>query len=108
MNAANTTPRFELVFGARVLGVASATLAAQVAVYPNPASKAVFVELPFALNRKAVTAALVDALGRVVLTQALPAGRPTHTLPLTNLATGVYALRLQTEAGVVVKKLIIE
>ncbi|MDB5268891.1 MAG: hypothetical protein JWP58_1931 [Hymenobacter sp.] len=108
MNAANTTPRFELVFGARVLGVASAKLAAQVVVYPNPASKAVFVELPFALNRKAVTAALVDALGRVVLTQALPAGLPTYTLPLTNLATGVYSLRLQTEAGVVVKKLVVE
>ncbi|MBH8559022.1 putative Ig domain-containing protein [Hymenobacter negativus] len=108
MNAANTTPRFELVFGARVLGVASAKLAAQVAVYPNPASKAVFVELPTALNRKAVTAALVDALGRVVLTQALPAGQPTYTLPLTNLATGVYSLRLQTEAGVVVKKLVVE
>ncbi|GAB3843873.1 hypothetical protein GCM10028822_00530 [Hymenobacter terrigena] len=108
MNAANTTPRFELVFGARVLGVASAKLAAQVAVYPNPASKAVFVELPSVLNRKAVTAALVDALGRVVLTQALPAGQPTYTLPLTNLATGVYSLRLQTEAGVVVKKLVVE
>jgi hypothetical protein len=108
MNAANTTPRFELVFGARVLGVASAKLAAQVAVYPNPASKAVFVELPYVLNRKAVTAALVDALGRVVLTQALPAGQPTYTLPLTNLATGVYSLRLQTEAGVVVKKLVVE
>ncbi|MGY3090566.1 hypothetical protein ACVWYF_003621 [Hymenobacter sp. UYAg731] len=108
MNAANTTTRFELVFGARVLGVASAKLAAQVAVYPNPASKAVFVELPYVLNRKAVTAALVDALGRVVLTQALPAGQPTYTLPLTNLATGVYSLRLQTEAGVVVKKLVVE
>ncbi|MBH8567410.1 putative Ig domain-containing protein [Microvirga sp. STS02] len=108
MNAANTTTRFELVFGARALGVASAKLAAQVAVYPNPASKAVFVELPTALNRKAVTAALVDALGRVVLTQALPAGQPTYTLPLTNLATGVYSLRLQTEAGVVVKKLVVE
>ncbi|GAB3868491.1 hypothetical protein GCM10028824_13540 [Hymenobacter segetis] len=108
MNAANTTPRFELVFGARVLGVASAKLAAQVTVYPNPASKAVFVELPYVLNRKAVTAALVDALGRVVLTQALPAGQPTYTLPLTNLATGVYSLRLQTEAGVVVKKLVVE
>ncbi|GAB2866396.1 T9SS type A sorting domain-containing protein [Hymenobacter ruber] len=108
MNAANTTPRFELVFGARVLGVASAKLSAQVAVYPNPASKAVFVELPAALNRKAVTAALIDGLGRVVLTQALPAGQPTYTLPLTNLATGVYSLRLQTEAGVVVKKLVVE
>jgi len=101
--------RFELVFAPQApLATAPAALAAQVGVYPNPASKAVFVELPFALNRKAVTAALVDALGRVVLTQALPAGLPSYTLPLTNLATGVYSLRFQTEAGVVVKKLVVE
>ncbi|MDO7851691.1 putative Ig domain-containing protein [Hymenobacter convexus] len=109
MNAANTTPRFELVFGpAQVLGTASAALAAQVAVFPNPASKAVFVELPAALRRVAVTAALVDALGRVVLQQQLPAGLTTHTLPLTDVATGVYSLRLQTSAGAVVKKLVVE
>ncbi|MBF9222993.1 Ig-like domain-containing protein [Hymenobacter ruricola] len=109
MNAANHTPRFELVFGpAQVLGTAAAALAAQVAVFPNPASKAVFVELPAAMNRKAVTAALLDALGRVVTQQVLPAGLATHTLPLTGLATGVYSLRLQTEAGVVVKKLVVE
>jgi len=109
MNAANTTPRFELVFGpAQVLGTASAALAAQVAVFPNPAHKAVFVELPASLSRKAVTAALVDALGRVVVQQVLPAGLATHTLPLANVAIGVYSLRLQTEAGVVVKKLVVE
>ncbi|MDO7851417.1 Ig-like domain-containing protein [Hymenobacter convexus] len=109
MNAANTTPRFELVFGpAQVLGTASAALAAQVAVFPNPASKAVFVELPAALGRKVVTAALLDAVGRVVVQRVLPAGLATHTLPLTGLATGVYSLRLQTEAGIVVKKLVVE
>ncbi|MBJ6110911.1 T9SS type A sorting domain-containing protein, partial [Hymenobacter sp. BT523] len=108
-NAAATPPRFELVFGAQqVLGTASASLAAQVALFPNPASKAVFVELPASLRRTATTAALLDAVGRVVLTQALPAGVATHTLPLTGLASGVYSLRLQTEAGVVVKKLVVE
>ncbi|MDO7846166.1 Ig-like domain-containing protein [Hymenobacter sp. M29] len=109
MNAANTTPRFELVFGPQaVLSTASAALAAQVAVFPNPATKAVFVELPASLRRTAATVALVDAVGRVVRTQALPAGLPTHTLPLTDVATGVYSLRLQTSAGVVVKKLVVE
>ena len=109
LNAANTTPRFELVFGPQqVLGTALAALAAQVVVFPNPASKAVLVELPAALGRQAVTAALVDALGRVVQQQVLPAGGATHTLPLSNLATGVYALRLHTAAGVVVKKLVVE
>jgi hypothetical protein len=79
-----------------------------VAVFPNPASKAVGVALPATLSRHAVTAALVDGLGRVVLTQTLPAGLATHTLPLTGVATGVYALRLQTEAGIIVKKLVVE
>ncbi|MCC3155386.1 Ig-like domain-containing protein [Hymenobacter sp. BT770] len=109
MNAANTTPRFELVFGARVLGVASAKLAAQVGVYPNPATTTVFVELPAALGRVAVAAELVDALGRTVRTQSLPAqGAAAHRLDLANLATGLYTLHLATTAGVVVKKLVVE
>ncbi|GAB3572398.1 Ig-like domain-containing protein [Hymenobacter daeguensis] len=108
LNATSTTPRFELVFGRQALGTASAALAAQVAVFPNPASKTVFVELPAALGRKPVAAALVDALGRVVVQQVLPAGAAAHALPLANVAAGVYALRLQTEAGLVVKKLVVE
>ncbi|WP_226163677.1 Ig-like domain-containing protein [Hymenobacter terricola] len=108
-NAFSTAPRFEVVFGPQqVLGTASAALAGQVAVFPNPAHAAVSVELPAALSHQAVTAALVDALGRVVLTQQLAAGRSTHTLPLTNVAAGEYSLRLQTAAGVVVKKLVVE
>ncbi|WP_426059460.1 T9SS type A sorting domain-containing protein [Hymenobacter sp. B1770] len=101
--------RFELVFSPQaVLATAPAAMAAQVGVYPNPATAAVFVELPAALSRIAVTAALVDVLGRVVRTQTLPAGLTTHTLPLANVATGVYALRLHTDAGLVVKKLVVE
>ncbi|RZK32457.1 MAG: T9SS type A sorting domain-containing protein, partial [Hymenobacter sp.] len=56
-----------------------------------------------------VTATLVDALGRQVRTVQLPAqGSVAHPLDLSDLATGVYALRLSTSAGVVVKKLVIE
>jgi hypothetical protein len=110
MNAAYTGVRFELLFTPqRVLSVAPASLSAQVAVYPNPASKSVFVELPATLGHKAVTVALVDALGRTVREQVLPAaGATAHRLSLVNVATGVYSLRLATEQGTVMKKLIVE
>ncbi|MDO7877403.1 Ig-like domain-containing protein [Hymenobacter sp. ASUV-10] len=107
LNAAYTGQRFELFFTPqRVTGVAPASLSAQVAVFPNPAHKAVFVELPATLSRSAVTVTLVDALGRSVLTQKLT-GTSTQ-LSLEGVAAGVYAVRLQTAQGTVTKKLTVE
>ncbi|MBF9141101.1 putative Ig domain-containing protein [Hymenobacter properus] len=104
------TGRFELVFSPQaVLATAPAALAAQVGLYPNPATTTAFVELPAALGRTAVVAELVDALGRSVRTQSLPAqGAAPHRLSLADLATGVYTLHLKTSAGVIVKKLVVE
>ena len=108
LSAANADARFELVFSPQQpLAAVPAALAQQVLLYPNPAHAAVTIELPAALSRQPVMAALVDALGRVVRQQVLPAGLATHALPLADLAAGVYALRLSTEAGTVVKKLIV-
>jgi hypothetical protein len=106
--AVNTT-RFELVFSARsALAVGSAALGQQVALYPNPAKNQVSIELPLSLRHQLVTAALVDALGRVVRQQVLPVGLAIHALALPNVAPGIYSLRLTTEAGMVVKKLLVE
>ncbi|MCI1186954.1 putative Ig domain-containing protein [Hymenobacter sp. DH14] len=104
------TSRFELVFSPQAaLATAPAALAAQVGVYPNPATTTAFVELPAVLGRVAVSTELVDALGRTVRTQSLPAqGAAAHRLDLANLATGVYTLHLNTSAGVVVKKLVVQ
>jgi hypothetical protein len=94
---------------ARALATAPAALAQQVAVYPNPATSAVSIELPAALGRTAVAATLTDALGRQVRTLTLPAQGPAaHQLDLHQLAPGVYALRLTTSAGVLVKKLVVK
>jgi hypothetical protein len=107
--AALNTTRFELVFSPQSpLATVPAALAQQVAVFPNPARAQVAIELPLGLSRQPVAAALLDALGRVVRQQALPAGLSTHTLPLTNLTSGVYSLHLTTEVGTVVKKLVVE
>ncbi|MDO7848991.1 FG-GAP-like repeat-containing protein [Hymenobacter sp. M29] len=104
------TGRFELVFSPQApLATAPAALAAQVGLYPNPATAAAFVELPAALGRTAVSATLVDALGRSVRTQLLPAqGAAAHRLDLAELAAGVYTLHLKTSAGIIVKKLVVE
>jgi len=104
------TTRFELVFSPQQpLATAPAALAQQVALYPNPAKQAAFVELPASLGRQAVTATLVDALGREARTVTLPAqGALAHQLDLTDVPAGVYALRLNTSAGVLVKKLTVQ
>jgi len=107
--AALNTTRFALVFSPqKPLATAPAALAQQVALYPNPAKIQATIELPASLSRQPVTAALVDALGHVVRQQALPAGVATHTLPLTNVAPGVYSLRLNTQQGTITKKLVVD
>jgi hypothetical protein len=109
LSVATPGARFELVFSPQQpLATVPAALAQQVLLYPNPAHAAVTLELPAALSRQPVTAALVDALGRVVRQQVLPAGPATHALPLAELAPGIYSLRLTTEAGTVVKKLVVD
>ncbi|MDO7885243.1 M36 family metallopeptidase [Hymenobacter cheonanensis] len=104
------TGRFELLFSPQQpLATVPAALAQQVALYPNPAKTSAFLELPASLGRQAVTATLVDALGRVVRTTTLPAqGAVAHSLDLRGLSAGVYALRLNTSAGTVVKRLTVE
>ena len=101
------TGRFELVFSPQApLATATAALAQQVALYPNPATGSASVELPAQLGRQAVTATLVDAVGREVRTLTLPAqGAVAHTLDLRELPNGVYLLHLHTSAGTLVKKL---
>jgi hypothetical protein len=83
-------------------------LSAQVKLYPNPASKTVFLELPAELRRTVHTAELVDALGRVVRTQTLSAGARTQQLSLQGLSAGLYTLRIATAQGTVSHKLVVE
>ena len=90
------------------LAPASAAEAWQVAVYPNPAHAQVALNLPPSLRRQPVTAALVDALDRVVRQQVLPATPDAPFLPLANVAPGLYFLRLTTDQGTLVKKLVVE
>jgi hypothetical protein len=103
------TGRFELLFSPQQpLATAPAALAQQVSLYPNPATGSAQLELPASLAGQAVTATLVDAVGRAVHNLSLPARGGAHSLDLRSLPAGVYALRLATSAGTIVKKLTVE
>ena len=94
----------------RVLATAPAALAKLASLYPNPAHGTATLLLPVALRGTAATAvAVVDNLGRTVLTRTLPAG-PAETLelPLGGLAAGVYSVQARTAAGLVAKRLVVQ
>lgn len=108
------TGRYAVLFSTRTqsgaLAPAPAALAQLAGVYPNPAHGTATLLLPAALRGGQPTPVQVlNSLGQVVLRRTLPAGATAVLeLPLTGLAPGIYAVRAQTAAGQVVKRLTVE
>ncbi|WP_324673674.1 FG-GAP-like repeat-containing protein [Hymenobacter sp. GOD-10R] len=90
-----------------VLANAPAQLTEQVSVYPNPAHTSVRLLLPAELAKQRLQVRIFTNLGQVVLEQQL-AGQATPELALPHLAAGVYSLQLQTNQGLVTKRLMVE
>ncbi len=88
---------------ATVLATASATLAAQVLVYPNPAHGSITVRRP--ATSQSASATLLNSLGQTVRTLVLPTAETT--LDLSGLAPGVYSLRLGLNGQSVVKRVVV-
>ncbi|MDO7875195.1 fibronectin type III domain-containing protein [Hymenobacter sp. ASUV-10] len=89
-------------------GVRESALAAQVKLYPNPATTAATLLLPASLSQRSVVVSLYNSLGQQVRQQPLPARATEVQLDLGGLARGVYSLHLPTAAGLVVKRLVVE
>jgi hypothetical protein len=102
--------RFTLQFAAAALATAPALTAAQVSVYPNPATARFTVLMPGVAGAAAVQAELLNALGQVVHRQsaALPASGATLQVETANLAAGVYTLRLLAGATTVAKRVVVQ
>lgn len=74
-------------------------------VYPNPASAQVFVAFE---NNDNATLTVLDAMGRVVLTQAInEVGSLVLSVSVAELASGSYTLQIISENQVGVKRLMI-
>lgn len=72
---------------------------------PNPASHTLRVTRT---SREAARLVLYDLLGRVLLTESLPAGRLTQNLDLGAVASGQYSLQLESTRGVFSQKVVVQ
>lgn len=79
---------------ATLLPTKAAQRAATFQLYPNPATESVTLTLPEPA-RVGTAVRVLDALGRAVARQPLPAGHTTAVLPLAGLAAGVYVVEVQ-------------
>jgi hypothetical protein len=107
INLADTSApgRFVVEFTPAVVTAATpAALAAQVLVYPNPAHAHLHVQLPMGIGPATLT--LLNALGQLVLSQAVAGGQAT--VETGGLAAGVYSLRMQTAAATITKRVTLE
>ena len=104
-NGCTSLPSTPLVVTAARNGIAGTSLL----VYPNPTPTGQ-VTLELTGYRLATQLTVLDALGRIILSELLPAntGTATRTLDLTGVATGVYLLRLRNTDGVETRRLVRE
>jgi hypothetical protein len=104
------TGRFYLRFGpGATTGISKADLAAKVLVYPNPNNGEFTLSMP-AFNSPVIEAALFNAVGQRIWTKTLQTDGVYLKEKITTqkLPYGVYTLRLETAAGPVQRKIVIE
>jgi hypothetical protein len=108
LGSATTSVRLNQAASAgKALANAPVKLAEQVSLYPNPAHGSVRLRLPAELATQRLPVRVLNNLGQTVLAQTL-AAQAAPELPLASLAAGLYTLQLQTNLGLVTKRLVIE
>ncbi|MGI4875347.1 MAG: T9SS type A sorting domain-containing protein, partial [Janthinobacterium lividum] len=92
-----------------VTATAAAAVGTALNVYPNPTRDGLLT-LEMSGYRVATQLTVLDAVGRVVTSELLPAtnGIVKHGLDLSQMATGVYLLRLSNADGVETRRLVRE
>lgn len=76
-------------------------------VFPNPAKDYIFVRTTAPLV-KAVSISLLSATGQVMLQRELQAGSTIFELPVNEVPSGVYLLKMTSAAEVLVQKIAVE
>ncbi|MCC3160623.1 fibronectin type III domain-containing protein [Hymenobacter sp. 15J16-1T3B] len=105
-----SAPSTAVTFSTLVTASSNGALAQQVQLYPNPAQRSFWLEVPASLSRKAVTVTLFNSIGQQVQQRTLPAAAngSKAAFDVAPLPRGVYSLHLTTEAGVLIKRLVVE
>ena len=78
----------------------------EVTLYPNPASNNVYIE--FAVSYKKLTIEVFDILGKLILGLQYNNESRYAIIPVTDLQTGIYMVKIKSDVGYTVKKFIKE
>ncbi len=92
------------------VGIAENNAADAFVTFPNPANNSLTMNYTFNSSEK-VKLALYNSLGQQIMIVAdmiTPAGFFTTTVDISNLASGVYSCKLETETTVITKQVVIQ
>jgi hypothetical protein len=82
---------------------------ASTSLFPNPVNKGVFtLEVKGLRNQSSVKTEILNSLGQRVQLLHIPVRQSSisHQFNLTELAQGVYTVRLYTSSGIIIKRLV--
>lgn len=86
-----------------VVNITSEYLSSNVNIYPNPASTLVNIENS---KFKEASIAIYDIYGNIVKKPLLFIGTTYETIDVSHLTNGIYIVKIQSEKGTVIKKII--
>ncbi|MFN3444354.1 MAG: T9SS type A sorting domain-containing protein [Bacteroidia bacterium] len=98
----NPTPTYRLIFDNITVGLLNPNPTVEFVIYPNPATDLVQLEMDANTFLKKVE--ITDLVGRVV---AQPSTLTNNQLDVSGLKSGVYFVKIDTNKGIGLKKMII-
>ena len=98
----NPTPTYRLIFDNTTVGLLNPDPTVEFTIYPNPATDLVQMEMDANTFLKKVE--ITDLVGRVV---AQPSTLTNNQLDVSGLKSGVYFVKIDTNKGIGLKKMII-
>lgn len=99
-----------LAFSGSVTGIENhESFVSNMIVFPNPSSETINVNLNLKSSQK-VSVELTDINGKLILTKdaGTLTGESKQTLNVNNISKGTYLVRVVTESGIEVRKIVIE
>ena len=110
ITSATLSGSFSNGFNTAILGVNTINSAlANVKIYPNPSNGKFHVICHSERSEESQSITVYNVLGEIVFTEILPPntrGQDDKVIDLSSQPAGIYTLRVQTENGTVVKKLV--
>ncbi len=91
--------------GIRNTNLQSGALAENILLYPNPASNEIYIEIE-SENGRIEQVQLIDITGKEILNKEL--NSKNTTLDISNFESGIYLVKLHSNHGTCVKRLVVE